>query len=161
MVEYTIREMKSSDVNEVAQLISDTYENSNIWEGYRLNEILPEIQYAFTRLNEYHPNYVIPKYFIAEIDNKIIAVAAIQYSGMSSAAFELSWGTTIPKFQRQGIATALTKHRINWAKSRTHHGYIFVSTRVPKMFERLGFIKIIDRDDTLDSKGSAFYYLKF
>lgn len=161
MSQYIIREMEASDLNEVVQLISDTYDHAGIWSGYRFNEILPEIKYAFTRLDEYHPDHVITKYFIAEINKKIIAVAAIQRSGMSSSAFELSWGTTSPEFQNQGIGTALVVHRINWAKSTVPHGYIFVSTRAPKIFERLEFIKIIDRDDTIDALGSAFYYLKY
>jgi N-acetylglutamate synthase-like GNAT family acetyltransferase len=159
---YQIREMTKEDIHEVASLISNTYEVENLWPGFRYDQILSEIKFSFNEdASIILPPYMIAQIYVAILNNEIISVGCIQHSSMSDSAFELSWGTTKPEYQRKGISTQITLKRIEWAKNRKSHGFIFVSTRYPKLFEKIGFKIFLKKKDKLQSQVGSFGYFGY
>ncbi len=149
--------MTKDNLKEVVSLICETYDNENLWSDYRHDKIKSEFEFAFKK--SHVPAYLKPKFFVAVIDKEIIGVAGITSSYMSDVLWELSWATVKPGYQRKGVGTALTKHRIKWAKKQKKRGYFMVSTRYPKLFKKLGFTEFLKRSD--DNSHSSFCYLEY
>ena len=152
---YTIREMVSTDVEMCAKLIIDTYKKDGIWLEWTIENTIKDLN-----LSVDFPKYK-EKYFVVELNNEIIGVGGVGESFMTSAAFELGYGTVKYEYQRRGIGTLLTLKRIEYVKSLKEHGYIFVSARYPKFFEKLGFVSVVNKTGYDDAGTGAFCCLTF
>lgn len=155
MVNYQIREMLEHEVYICSELIVNTYKHENIWENFwDVEKIASCLKIQFD-----NPKYS-EKCFVAEKDGEIIGVGGIGESLMSTDSFELYYGTVKSEYQRKGIGVKLTLKRIEYAKTFQEHGYIFVNSRFPKFFEKLGFKHFIEGDKNFEQDG-GFCYLKF
>ncbi len=79
--------------------------------------------------------------------DKIIAFAAIGKSGFMRGSWELRWGTTRPAYQKQGLMSALTDHRIAYAAEHSPNipGVIHICARSPNLYLKKGFTHIYTR----------------
>jgi len=148
-----IREMKKKDLDLVVSLIRDTYDNEQLWLDYTKKLIKEDFLFMLSLFNK--KKY---KVYVAIVHNEIIGVASLSFSDMTDSLYELSWCTVLPKFQRQGIGTLLTTHRLNYIRGLNYPKYVMVSTRYPKLFKKFGFVELLKRDD--DASHSSFCYLK-
>jgi N-acetylglutamate synthase-like GNAT family acetyltransferase len=154
-MDFIIREMTESDIKECAELIVNTYQQDGVWDYWTVEQTINDLSITFE-----NPKYN-EKYFIAELNGEIIGVAGIGESFMSDTALELCYASVKKEYQRKGIGTALTLKRIEYAKKIKKHGYIFVSSRRPEFFDKLGFIRIIDKNKNICSAGGYFCYTEF
>lgn len=148
----SISKIESSDIKEVTELIYDVYQHEKIWSEYTKEQIFQDISAAFTNVPAYRPTY-----YIARIDKKIIGIAGFTEAFMSSDAFELSFATILPLYQRKGLGTLLTKLRLQEILTLKHNPVIFTRTRAPKLFESFNFKYIYKTTDTDGVKGSFDY----
>lgn len=121
-------------INELTDLIYDTYQREGIWLSYSKKEIEEELLCSFTNLN-YKPTY-----YIAIFDGKIIGCASFMFSHTSSNIFELSFGTVNPDYQRKGIGQHLTNLRLKEIIEISNSSTVVItSARRPKFFEKYNF----------------------
>ena len=142
-----------SKINELTNLIHETYQREGIWLSYSKELIEEELICSFTNIN-YKPSY-----FIAIFNNKIIGCGSWMWSHTSSNIQELSFGTVHPDYQRLGIGKHLTYLRLKEIIETTDENSIVVtSTRRPLFFEKLNFKYTFNfkNDDEL----SYFMYCK-
>lgn len=155
MENINIRELTKQDVKECAELIISVYQKDGIWLDWTVEDTIRDLEIVFN-----NPKYK-EKYFIAELNGKIIGVAGVAESFMTCSAFELCYATVKHEYQRKGIGTQLTLVRIDYIKQLKEHGYIFVSSRYPQFFEKLGFKQVMSKDGKDDAGSGAFCCLKF
>lgn len=84
--------------------------------------------------------YETEKYFVAEIDNKIVGAGGINFEDSSKA--KISWDFVNPKYQGLGVGKELLNHRLNILKSMKNINEIIVRTSqmAYKFYEKNGFI---------------------
>ena len=148
-MDYNIREMLPTDIEVCAKLIVDTYNHDGVWLDWSVEKTIEDLSIVFD-----NPKYK-EKYFVAELNNEIIGIGGVSESFMSDSAFELCYGSVKPEYQRKGIGTTLTLKRIEYVKSIKDCGYIFVSSRRPEFFDKLGFTRMINK------KNGAYCYIEF
>jgi len=157
-MQYTIREMSESDIEECAKLVVETYQHDVIWLDWTVDDTIRDLRIAFDS-----PKYK-EKYFVAEVGDETIGVAGVAESFMTCSAFELCYATVKPEYQRKGVGTALTMKRIEYIKSFRKHGSILTSSRFPDFFKKLGFKRVsddLDEDDIESGIISEICILKF
>lgn len=152
---YNIREMLESDISVCTNLIFETYKQENIWIDWSIDNINSDLKKSFN-----NPRYK-EKYFVAVLNDEIIGIAGVGSSIMSTNSFELCYGTVKHEHQRKGIGTSLTIRRIEYVKTFIEHGHIFVSSRYPRFFHKLGFITIMDKYKINGDTDGAFCCLKY
>jgi N-acetylglutamate synthase-like GNAT family acetyltransferase len=150
-----IGEMREEDIQKCAELIVGVYQKDGIWLNWTVEDTVRDLKIAFD-----NPKYK-EKYLVARLNGEIIGIAGVAESFMTCAAFELCYATVKHEYQRQGIGTQLTLARIDYIKRFKEHGYIFVSSRYPKFFDKLGFKQVVSKDGEDDAGSGAFCCLKF
>jgi [ribosomal protein S18]-alanine N-acetyltransferase len=82
----------------------------------------------------------IEDFYVVEKDDKIVACGGVNYEDNNTTGI-LSWGMVLPDYQKQGIGTALTKHRIEVMKSKESLTTARVRTaqHTFKFYEKMGF----------------------
>ncbi len=121
-------------INELTDLIHETYQREGIWLTYSKNDIEEELVCSFTNLN-YKPTY-----YIALFNDKIIGCGSFMWSHTSSNVFELSFGTVHPDFQKKGIGKQLTSLRLKEIIEISNEDTVIVTvSRRPKFFEQFNF----------------------
>ncbi len=132
--EVTFEKLSVSRINELTELIHETYQREKIWVSYSKEQIETELLCAFTNLN-YKPTY-----YIAILNDKIIGCGSFMWSHTSSNVFELSFGTVHPDYQRKGIGKALTSLRLTEIIQISNEDSVVVTvSRRPKFFEQYNF----------------------
>lgn len=78
----------------------------------------------------------------------VVAFAGMAPTLFMHGSWELRWDTTHPEFQRQGLMTQLTEHRINYAieTNKGVPGIVQVAARQPNIYKKLGFNCVFERD---------------
>ena len=137
--QIVFRELTAEDICSCTNLILCVYEQDGLIENETKESIAKDLKQSLCCENYKE------KYFIAEFNKEIVGVAGVAQSFMSNSSFELFYGTVKKDFQRIGIGSYLTKLRIEYIKEIKKHGYIFVSARYPKFFEKIGFNSIINK----------------
>jgi len=161
VIDIDIVKMRREEIDEVAQLISDVYDYEKIWDGYRFELIKKDLEYDFALDDKkFHHNHVDFAFFLAKNGEKIVGVAGIKTSPMSSSVFELCWATVIPEFQRKGVGSKLIKARLDWAKEKEEHSIIMTNTRFLNLFEKFNFITIFAYENDPDSPLGGLCYLR-
>lgn len=132
--EVSFEKLTIGKINELTDLIYETYQREGIWLTYSKVDIEEELVCSFTNLN-YKPTY-----YIAIFNNKIIGCGSWMWSHTSSNILELSFGTVHPDFQRKGIGKHLTYLRLKEIIETSNKDSVVVtSSRRPKFFEKLNF----------------------
>lgn len=132
--EVTFEKLTIRKINELTDLIYDTYQKEGIWLTYSKEQIEEELICSFTNLN------YCPTYYIALFNDKIIGCGSWMWSHTSSNILELSFGTVHPDFQRQGIGKYLTYLRLKEIIEISNKDSVVVtSSRLPVFFEKLNF----------------------
>ena len=92
--------------------------------------------------------YKIYFFLIEKDDDEIISFASIAPCSFMNGSWELRWGTTHPDFQKQGLMTKLTEHRINYAinKNQGVPGILQIASREPNLYKKLGFKTVFERN---------------
>jgi N-acetylglutamate synthase-like GNAT family acetyltransferase len=151
------REMTPKDVEAVAAMVRQTYDNEKLWPMWDQERIKNDIKHlSATKVK----NILKTKGFIATISHEIIGFAGVANSLISSNTFELYWGTVKPEYQHRGVGTKLIEMRLEYIKHLSAHGFAFVYARYPKLFEKFGFIPIVV-DDEDQNLPMTYCYLKF
>ena len=103
----------------------------------------------------------LEKYFVAEIEDKIIGAGGINFDENNKTG-KISWDFIDPKFQGKGVGEKLLKHRIQILKSMNNVEKITVRTSqlAYKFYEKNGFtLKEIIKDYW--AKGFDLYDMKY
>jgi len=90
---------------------------------------------------------------VAELDSRVAGFARIKYFRPSSSVptntcpegWYLTGVIVAPRYRRQGIASALTRARLNWIAKRAGQAYYFANAqnRVSiELHERFGFVEL-------------------
>lgn len=155
MENIIIRELTKDDIKECAELIVSVYQKDGIWLNWTIEKTIIDLEISFDS-----PKYK-EKYFVAELNGNIIGIAGVAESFMTCSSFELCYATVKHEYQRKGIGTILTIKRIEYVKSFKKHGYIFVDSRYPKFFDKLGFKQVVNKNSENGDSSGAFCCLKF
>ena len=140
-------------INELTDLIWNTYQREGIWLTYSKADIEEELICSFTNIN-YRPTY-----YIALLDGKIIGCGSWLWSHTSSNVLELSFGTVHHDYQRKGIGKYLTYLRLKEIIEKSNSDPVVVtSSRRPKFFEALNFKHSFDFKN--ENEQSYFMYCK-
>ncbi len=145
-----IRKLLPEDIDIVAQFVIGIYQSEGIWLTYTIEDMKEELYASFSNL------LYKPVFFLAFIDSELIGIASYMITHMSSQAYELSFVTIDPKYQRKGIGQLLTKIRLQEILSLDKDAIIFTMARRPKLLEKFNF-KIIS--NYIDSGGTEVFYM--
>lgn len=151
--EITFEKLTIRKINELTDLIWETYQKEGIWLTYSKEEIEQELISSFTNV------VYRPAFYIASLNNKIIGCGSWLWSHTSSNVLELSFGTVHPDYQRKGIGKYLTFLRLQEIiKVSNEDSVVVTSSRRPNFFEGLNFKHAFDFKN--EKEQSYFMYCK-
>ena len=79
-----------------------------------------------------------PVYYVAEIDNKIVGFAGMIESWVMHGIWDFIWINISPEYQRTGIGSLLTEHRLNKVEERGGKA-VHLVTQKYSFFRKFGF----------------------
>lgn len=151
--EVTFEKLTIRKINELTDLIYDTYQKEGIWLTYSKEQIEEELICSFTNIN------YKPIYYIASFNEKIIGCGSWMWSHTSSNVLELSFGTVHHDYQRKGIGKHLTYLRLKEIIEIGNKDSVVVTvSRRPQFFETLNFKHSFDFKN--ENEQSYFMYCK-
>jgi len=149
--EVTFEKLSREQVPEAIELIYSVYQHEGIWIDFTKTQIEEEILSAFDNI------CYRPIFFVALFEGKMIGIASYMEAHISSEAFELSFGTILPEYQRKGLGTWLIYLRLREIIEKEKNAVIFTRARAGKLFEKFNFTYIYKVSDEDDSVGSYDY----
>jgi len=143
-----IRKAEEADIPALRALFDVTYADLHHVPKSEYVDFEESINTAFDEKQAYRVSF-----FVTENEmGQIIAFAGLATSQFLGNSWELRWGTTHPDYQRQGLMTQLTEHRIEYARNENAKknngmpGIVQIASRQPNLYKKLGFKPVFERD---------------
>lgn len=142
-----IRKFKPEDSTALLQIIKN-----NTPEYFAVTEIEDYKTYLETEIQDY---------FVAVLEDKIIAGAGINYDREKQLA-KISWDVVDVGFHKQGIGTLLLNHRLEIIATKKHIRSIIVRTsqHAYAFYEKNGF-KLLERHKDYWAEGFDMYKMSY
>jgi ribosomal-protein-alanine N-acetyltransferase len=142
-----IRKFKPEDSTALLQIIKN-----NTPEYFAVTEIEDYKTYLETEIQDY---------FVAVLEDKIIAGAGINYDREKQLA-KISWDVVDVGFHKQGIGTLLLNHRLEIIATRKNIKSIIVRTsqHAYAFYEKNGF-KLLERHKDYWAEGFDMYKMSY
>lgn len=139
----TIRKYKTEDKDQLVRILQH-----NVPKYFAETEIDDYEEYLESKIQDY---------YVAVLDNKIIAAAGINYDKDRQLA-KISWDIVDIPFQKQGIGTLLLEHRIQVIANKKDIKSIVVRTsqHAYGFYEKKGF-KLLERHKDYWAQGFDMY----
>lgn len=145
-----IRLLERTDIPLCVDIYNLNYPNDELyWIDLLNNELNAMFQDS---------KFIIPKYFVIEIDNKIIGFAGYSNCGFDTEVFGLLWCNVHPDYQGKGVGKMLVEERLKHIKG--DGGKIVLSSQRGKVtwhLERFGFVNMGDNGEC---DGDKYYLMR-
>lgn len=122
--------IRKLEIKDIDSCISVCQECFNV-EGYSYNT-------RFEFENQFKDGYIVPEFYVCEIDDIIVGVMGLSGCGFDSSVFSMCTAYIKPDFQRKGIGKTLFMNCLNRVKELGGE-CIFVTSKQSKFVQSLGF----------------------
>ncbi len=139
-----IRKLQKDDIELCVQICTNCFE----MEGYSYDTKF-EFEHAFK------DGYIVPEFFVCEIDNCVVGVMGLSGCGFDSSIYSMCTAYVQPLFQNKGIGKSLFIKCLKRIKELGGQ-CIFVTSKKSKFVTSLGF-NLISSPRSYAKDGWAIY----
>jgi hypothetical protein len=135
-----IRELKTEDIQQCVEIFKLNAPDEG-WEHYPVEKLIFELNGMFA-----NNGFITPKYFVCEIEDKIVGFAGHGNCGFDDGVFGLFWANVHPSYRNKGVGKLLTEVRLTDIKKENGE-MVLSTTRKEWHLKRFGFENIGTRGD--------------